>query len=212
MIFVLFGPGGAGKGTIADPGWSPPTRASGSAARGPPGPRRPGEPDDAYVFVDRATFEARIGAGGFFEWAEFLGNLYGTPVPDPGPGRDVLLEIDLQGAQQVRRLRPDATLILLLPPSPEAQEERLRARGDDEAHVAQRLQAGPDEEREGRAIADAVVVNRRRSRRPRPMWPVYWSVTVGRLTGAAPRTSRHASSRAGPQPRPTPPTPPTEGS
>jgi guanylate kinase len=158
LIFVLFGPGGAGKGTIADHlvaedpvlwlsrSWT--TRS-----------RRPGERDDAYVFVDRATFEERIAEGGFFEWAEFLGNLYGTPVPDPPDGRDVLLEIDLQGAQQVRHLRPDAILILLLPPSPEAQEERLRARGDDEAHIAKRLHAGREEEREGRAIADAVVVN-----------------------------------------------------
>jgi guanylate kinase len=158
LIFVLFGPGGAGKGTVAarlveqDPAlwlsrsWT--TRA-----------RRPGESDDAYVFVDRNSFEDQIRAGGFFEWAEFLGNLYGTPIPDPPAGRDVLLEIDLQGAEQVRRLRPDAALILLLPPSPEAQEGRLRARGDDEAHIARRLQAGQAEEREGRAIADAVVVN-----------------------------------------------------
>ena len=122
-------------------------------------PRRPGEPEDAYVFVDRPTFEARAAAGGFFEWAEFLGNLYGTPVTDPVPGRDVLLEIDLQGALQVRRLRPDATLILLLPPSPEIQAERLRARGDDEHHVARRLAEGAEEERQGRTLAHAVVVN-----------------------------------------------------
>ena len=96
---------------------------------------------------------------GFFEWAEFLGNLYGTPVGDPGPGCDLLLEIDLQGARQVRRLRPDATLVLLLPPSPEVQEQRLRARGDDDEHIARRLAEGRAEEREGRAIADAVVVN-----------------------------------------------------
>jgi guanylate kinase len=158
VIFVLFGPGGAGKGTVAgrlvagDPGlW-----LSRSWTTRPP---RANERGDAYVFVDRGAFEEHIAEGGFFEWAEFLGNLYGTPVPDPPDGRDVLLEIDLQGAQQVRRLRPDATLILLLPPSPEAQEERLRARGDDEAHIAKRLRAGRDEERDGRAIADAVVVN-----------------------------------------------------
>ncbi len=159
MIFVLFGPGGAGKGTIAahlvaaDQGlwlsrsWT--TRA-----------RRPGEGADAYVFVDRPTFEAHIEAGGFFEWAEFLGNLYGTPVPDPPAGCDVLLEIDLQGAIEVQRQRPDATLVLLLPPSLRAQEERLRARGDDEAHIEKRLRAGAEEAEAGRAIADAVVVNR----------------------------------------------------
>ncbi|HEY5098295.1 MAG TPA: guanylate kinase [Acidimicrobiales bacterium] len=155
---MLFGPGGAGKGTVAerlvadDPSlwlsrsWTTRTR-------------RDGERDDAYVFVDRPTFEEQIRQGGFFEWAEFLGNLYGTPVPDPPAGRDILLEIDLQGAQQVRRLRPDARLILLLPPSADAQEERLRARGDDEAHIAKRLEAGAAEQRQGRAIADAVVVN-----------------------------------------------------
>jgi guanylate kinase len=122
-------------------------------------PRRDGEPEDAYVFVDRPTFESRVAANGFFEWAEYLGNLYGTPVTDPVPGRDVLLEIDLQGARQVRRLRPDATLILLLPPSPEVQEARLRARGDSEDHIARRLAEGAVEERGGREIADAVVVN-----------------------------------------------------
>jgi guanylate kinase len=110
--------------------------------------------------VDRAAFEAERERGGFLEWAEFLGNLYGTPLVDPPAGCDLLLEIDLQGARQVRRLRPDATLVLLAPPSPEVQAERLRTRGDDEAHVLERLRQGAAEEREGRALADAVVVNR----------------------------------------------------
>ncbi|MGA2835929.1 MAG: guanylate kinase [Acidimicrobiales bacterium] len=157
-IFVLFGPGGAGKGTIASElvRTDPRLRLSRSWTTRP---RRVGEADDAYVFVDRQAFEARVAAGGFFEWAEYLGNLYGTPVSDPVPGRDVLLEIDLQGARQVRRLRPDATLILLLPPSPEVQESRLRSRGDTEDHIARRLAEGAAEEQGGRGIADAVVVN-----------------------------------------------------
>ena len=121
--------------------------------------RRPGEPGDAYHFVDRATFEERAAAGGFFEWAEFLGNLYGTPIPDPPGGADVLLEIDLQGARQVRARRPDARLILLVPPSDDVQAERLRARGDDEDHVAKRLRTGADEIRQGRTLADHEVVN-----------------------------------------------------
>jgi len=157
-IFVLFGPGGAGKGTVAsqlveiDPclrlsrSWTTRTR-------------RPGEAEDAYVFTDRPTFEAKAVTGGFFEWAEFIGNLYGTPVPDSGDGRDVLLEIEVKGATQVRKLRPDATLILLLPPSPDSQADRLRGRGDDEAHVARRLAEGAEEERAGRRIADYVVIN-----------------------------------------------------
>ena len=110
--------------------------------------------------MDRPTFEAAVAAHGFFEWAEFLGNLYGTPVADPVPGRDVLLEIDLQGARQVRGLRPDATLILLLPPSRSDQERRLRARGDSEEHIMLRLAEGEEEARAGREIADFVVVNR----------------------------------------------------
>ena len=114
--------------------------------------RRPGETDDDYVFVDRPTFEARVAEKGFFEWAEFLGNLYGTPIPDPPPGSDVLLEIDLQGARQVRDKQKDAVLILLTLPSVAVQTARLRARGDDEAHVQRRLA-------QGRLIADAEVVN-----------------------------------------------------
>ncbi len=158
MIFVLFGPGGAGKGTIAERLVEevPDLQLSRSWTTRP---RRRGEPEDAYVFVDRATFEARAEAGAFFEWAEFLGNLYGTPLLDPDAQGDLLLEIDLQGARQVRGQRPDATLVLLAPPSPDAQRQRLEWRGDDEHHIAERLAAGADEVREGQEIADAVVVN-----------------------------------------------------
>jgi DNA-directed RNA polymerase subunit omega len=97
--------------------------------------------------------------GGFLESAEFLGERYGTPWPDPPPGSDILLEIDLQGAEQVIARHPDSLLVLLLPPSPEVQAERLRGRGEDPETIAARLEVGREEEARGRRIADAVVVN-----------------------------------------------------
>ena len=122
-------------------------------------PRRPSDAPDAYRFVDRATFEAHAEAGGFVEWAEVFGNLYGTPVPEPPAGHDVLLEIDVQGAEQVRVRTPEAVVILLLAPSRAAQEERLRGRGEDEATVSRRLARAEREEAKGRDLADHVVVN-----------------------------------------------------
>jgi guanylate kinase len=124
-------------------------------------PPRPGEPSDAYVFVDRPTFEARVAAGGFLEWTEFAGNgcLYGTPTLEASDGYDVVLEIELDGAAQVKDAYPDALVVLIVAPSIEEQEVRLRGRGDDDGSVTARLAVGIDEERVGRAFADAIVVN-----------------------------------------------------
>ncbi len=122
-------------------------------------PRRASDAPDAYHFVDRPTFEERVDEGGFIEWAEVFGNLYGTPVPEPPPGHDVLLEIDVQGAEQMRAHTPDAVVILLLAPSRDAQEARLRGRGDDDDTVARRLAEAEREEAKGRELADHVVVN-----------------------------------------------------
>jgi guanylate kinase len=109
--------------------------------------------------VTPEEFRRRVEAGGFLEWAEYLGNLYGTPTPEPPPGSDVLLEIDLQGAEQVRAKRPDAVVVLLLPPSLDVQRARLVARGDPDAHVERRLEKGREEVERGRLLADHVVVN-----------------------------------------------------
>ena len=105
------------------------------------------------------TFDDAVAAGGFFESAEFLGNLMGTPIPDPPAGADVLLEIDVQGAEQVLAQRPDATVILLLPPSTEVQAARLAARGDDAAQVRRRVEKGRDEVERGRRVAAYTVIN-----------------------------------------------------
>ena len=159
LTVVVSGPGGVGKGTIVDAlvrrdprlwlsrSWT--TRA-----------QRPGEPDDAYVFTDAATFERRIEEGGFLEWTEFLGNYYGTPTPEPHPGADVVvLEIEVDGARQVKAVQPEALLIFVLPPSREEQARRLRSRGDRDDKVFARLRKAEEEEPVGMAIADHVVVN-----------------------------------------------------
>jgi guanylate kinase len=158
LIIIVSGPGGVGKGTIV-----------GELVRRDPSlwlsrswttrPQRPGEPADAYVFADRATFEARLAAGGFLEHTDFLGSYYGSPIPDPSPRQDVVLEIEVDGAQQVKAQHPEALLIFVLPPSRGEQKRRLRERGDDAAKVAARLRKAEEEEPVGKALADHVVVN-----------------------------------------------------
>ena len=122
-------------------------------------PRRVSDAPDAYVFVDRPTFAAERDGGRFLEWAEVFGNLYGTPVPAPPPGSDLLLEIDVQGATQVKELRPESVVLCVRAPSRAAQEERLRKRGDDEAVIGRRLALADAEEEACLALADHVVVN-----------------------------------------------------
>jgi guanylate kinase len=158
LIVVVSGPGGVGKGTIVEAlvRRDPRLWLSRSwTSRG----QRPGEADDAYVYTTRAAFEERIARDGFLEWTEFLGNYYGTPHPEPTAGRDIVLEIELQGAQQVRRQHPEAFLIFVMPPSREEQQRRLRGRGDAEDKVLARLRKAEEEEPVGKAIADVVVVN-----------------------------------------------------
>jgi guanylate kinase len=158
LIIVVSGPGGVGKGTIVselvqrDPRlW---LSRSWTTRR-----QRVGEPDAAYVFTDRASFERRLAADGFLEWTEFLGNYYGTPTPDVPPGQDLVLEIEVDGAQQVKRRFPEALLLFVLPPSRDEQQRRLAGRGDPEEKIEARLRKAEEEEPIGRSLADYVVTN-----------------------------------------------------
>ena len=122
--------------------------------------RRPNEPEDAYTFVDRTTFDQRAREGGFVEWVEVLpGQLSGTPTPNPPPGHDVLIEVDVRGAQRLREHFPDAVIIMVLPPSPDELEARMRQRGDSEELIRTRREMAAQEEEAGRMIADHVLVN-----------------------------------------------------
>lgn len=160
MVIVVFGPGGVGKGTLVRALLADDERLWLSRSW-TTRPRRPSEAEDAYVFVDADAFLAHERAGGFLETNRFAANaqLYGTPWPREPAGRDVLLEIDLNGARQVRERVPDALLVLVVPPGRDELERRLRTRGDSEEHVRRRLELADAEMAEGRLIADAVVVN-----------------------------------------------------
>lgn len=103
-------------------------------------PRREGERDGVdYHFVDHAGFEQRVAAGAFLEYAEVFGNYYGTSREEVErrltTGRDVILEIDWQGAEQVRRHMPESVSVFILPPSRDALERRLHGRGKDTPEV-----------------------------------------------------------------------------
>ena len=127
-------------------------------------PPRPGEVEGReYRFVTREKFEALIAADEFLEHAEVYGNLYGTSrrwiETTRATGADVLLEIDWQGARQVRKLFPDMTYIYILPPSIEVLRERLIKRGKDSAEVIERRLAAAREDLLHIHRADYVIIN-----------------------------------------------------
>jgi guanylate kinase len=149
-LFIVSAPSGAGKTTLVSGliAAEPMVRKSVSYTTRKP---RPGEENGrAYHFITAEAFERMRTGGEFLETAHVHGNLYGTSrsavEKETAAGNDVLLEIDWQGAAQIRKLKPDAVAIFILPPSIEALEKRLRGRGQDSAEtIAKRVAAARGE-------------------------------------------------------------------
>ena len=126
---------------------------------------RPGERHgDHYDFISRRDFEAMIENGDFLEWATYNNRFYGTPKAGVdaaiAEGRDILLEIEIQGARQVRDNRPDALMFFVAPPSIEELERRLWRRGDTSAaDIEDRLEIAETEMEEAPGLFDHIVVN-----------------------------------------------------
>ena len=149
-LFIICAPSGAGKTSLVNAllEREPDIELSVSYTTRPP---RTGEADGrSYHFVSRDEFLAMAGRGEFLESAEVHGNLYGTSLAwiaaRRAEGKDIVLEIDWQGAAQVRRLMPDAVGVFILPPSPEALRRRLVGRGLDSQEVIERRLATAREE------------------------------------------------------------------
>lgn len=162
-IVVISGPSGVGKNTIIEQVFKalPQLRFSSSLTTRQP---RDNDVPGKYEYVDHAEFEARVKAGELLEWAEVHGNLYGTKKPKAG--ENVLLEIDVQGARQVKENLPEALLILVAPPGDTLADrvavlrQRLVERQTDENEsIEQRLQNAERELIDGQAQSDVVIVN-----------------------------------------------------
>ena len=162
-LYIVAAPSGAGKSSIVNAVLQRDANIRLSISFTSRAPR-PGERHaEHYNFVSAAEFEAMVEAGDFFEYARVHGDWKGTArqsvEPLLGAGHDVLLEIDWQGARQVRAKVPDAVSVFILPPSRAALEERMRKRGQDSEETIARRLANAREEMSHHAEFDYIIVN-----------------------------------------------------
>jgi guanylate kinase len=162
-LFIVCAPSGAGKTSLVNALLEREPDIELSVSYTTREPRRGEEHGREYHFVDRVSFEAMAVRGEFLESAEVHGNLYGTSQAwlneRMAQGRDILLEIDWQGAAQVRRLMPQAIGVFILPPSLDALRRRLTARGQDSSEVIEQRLANAREEISHLAEFDYVIIN-----------------------------------------------------
>jgi guanylate kinase len=162
-LFVVAAPSGTGKSSLVNALLELDSRLAVSVSHTTRAPRGQEQNDREYHFIDEASFHQKILGNDFLEWAEVHGNLYGTSraaieerIAD---GQDVVLEIDWQGALQIKRIFPNAILIFILPPSWDELAQRLNRRGEDRPDIiAQRLHNARNEVAQAEHF-DFVIIN-----------------------------------------------------
>jgi len=163
-VFIVSAPSGSGKSTLLRRVLAEDNCLLFSISYTTREPRGNEAPGISYHFISREEFEARIGRDEFLEWAEVFGNYYGTHRDyhdrAVAEGKDLVLDIDVQGARQLRRKIPEAVSIFVLAPSRAALEQRLRARSEDSEAVIQRRLRDAAEEIRNYHDYDYVLVNR----------------------------------------------------
>lgn len=164
LLIVLSGPSGVGKGTVRAAVFANNQFQYVYSVSATTRAQRPGEVDGKdYYFVSREEFETMIRNEDLLEYAEYVGNYYGTPIQkieeNLAAGHDVFLEIEVQGAMKVKERMPEGIFIFLAPPNFEELESRITGRGTDAAHVIQERMATAKEEIELMQHYDYVVVN-----------------------------------------------------
>ncbi|PPE68652.1 guanylate kinase [Caldimonas thermodepolymerans] len=162
-LFVVAAPSGAGKSSLVKALLELDSRLMVSISHTTRSPRGQEQNGREYWFVSEEEFRAMIDRGDFFEWAEVHGNLYGTSRAGiesrMAAGEDVILEIDWQGALQIKRLFPHAVLIFILPPSYDELLQRLQRRGEDDPEVIQTRMANARMEVAQARHFDFVIIN-----------------------------------------------------
>lgn len=164
LLIVLSGPSGVGKGTVRKEIFSQPDTSFEYSVSATTRKPREGEVDGVdYFFKSREAFEEMIENDQLLEYAEFVGNYYGTPVDyvrkTLDEGKDVFLEIEVQGAGQVRKKFPEGLFIFLAPPSLSELENRITTRGTETAELIQRRMKAARDELEMMELYDYVVEN-----------------------------------------------------
>jgi guanylate kinase len=189
-LIVVSGPSGAGKSTLIKASLEavPELAYSVSATTRKP---RPGEVDgEDYIFLSRREFECWIQEGRFLEWAEYSGNLYGTPERKVeeylDEGRSVILELELQGARQVQLKRPDAVMVFVRAPSLEETRRRLAGRATESEEALESRLATAVGEVAARDEFDHEVINENRERARKDMIEKMESIVRGGKDAARP--------------------------